>query len=436
MAKQIHVIKDFFLIARRKDDRSVKIKMSKDIVKFKSELSRFRCSDCEEVLSDKDSGPRPVCGLRQHKEESINDYYVWFSKLINDMRNIKMTMPKLQLNSKFVNNMLPEWGRFVMAVKLNKGLRKSNYDQLFAYLKQHEAYAKENKMVLERLSQPTADPLALLSNVSNIQHGSPSSSTSSITPLPPPRANLTDDLIENLTNTLALLTQSYRTFLPQTNNQLRTSSYRRNQATGGNAAVYEEAQNRVGNVNQGQARPGQARTAQENGVALDAEQLLFLADNVFHAKDCDAFDSDVDEAGPSYDSDILSEVQDHDQYLDDTCAYQEEHVMHDSVQLDHVVDLHADYTSVGNMIPYDQIQASLQGKDNAIRQLKKQLSKLQVTSSDTERTVKVRTIDSQLTKVTDPVTNLQAQNDLFRAENEKVKQHYKELYDSIKITRA
>nr|GFB13500.1 hypothetical protein [Tanacetum cinerariifolium] len=109
--------------------------------------------------------------------------------------------------------------------------------------------------------------------------------------------------------------------------------------------------------------------AQENGVALDAEQLLFLAgrpdnafdddvdeqpvqdlalnmDNVFQAKDCDAFDSD--------DSDILSEVQDHDQYLDDTCAYQEEHVMHDSVQLDHVVDLHADHTSMSNMIPYDQ----------------------------------------------------------------------------------
>nr|GEZ34442.1 MDIS1-interacting receptor like kinase 2-like [Tanacetum cinerariifolium] len=70
--------------------------------------------------------------FRQHKEESINDYYVRFSKLINDMRNIKMTMPKLQLNSKFVNNMLPEWGRFVTAVKLNRGLRESNYDQLFA----------------------------------------------------------------------------------------------------------------------------------------------------------------------------------------------------------------------------------------------------------------------------------------------------------------
>nr|GEW17411.1 putative reverse transcriptase domain, ribonuclease H-like domain, aspartic peptidase domain protein [Tanacetum cinerariifolium] len=90
--------------------------------------------------------------------------------------------------------MLPEWGRFVTAVKLNRGLRDSNYHQLFAYLKQHEAHAKENKMMLECLSQPTAqptaDPLALLSNVSNTQHGSPSLSTSSFTQLPPPRRPL------------------------------------------------------------------------------------------------------------------------------------------------------------------------------------------------------------------------------------------------------
>nr|GFC19938.1 hypothetical protein [Tanacetum cinerariifolium] len=218
------------------------------------------------------------------------------------MRNIKMTMSKLQLNSNFVNNMLPEWGRFMTAVKLNRGLRESNYDQLFAYLKQHEAHAKENKMVLERLSQPiaqpTADPLTLLSNVSNTQHGSPSSLTSSITHVTPPRANSTDDLIENLTSTLALLTQSYKTFLPQTNNQLQTSSNPRNQATVQDGRVI----NRVGNVNQGQARPGQARTvkcyncngtghiAQENGIALDAEQLLFLAGGPDNA-----FDDDVDE---------------------------------------------------------------------------------------------------------------------------------------------
>ncbi|GJR52566.1 reverse transcriptase domain-containing protein, partial [Tanacetum coccineum] len=44
----------------------------------------------------------------QNKGETIQGYYVRFTKLINDMRNIKMTMPRMQLNSKFVNNMLPE----------------------------------------------------------------------------------------------------------------------------------------------------------------------------------------------------------------------------------------------------------------------------------------------------------------------------------------
>nr|GEU47919.1 hypothetical protein [Tanacetum cinerariifolium] len=39
--------------------------------------------------------------------------------------------------------------RFVKAVKLNRGLRDSNYDQLYAYLKQHEAHANENKMMLD-----------------------------------------------------------------------------------------------------------------------------------------------------------------------------------------------------------------------------------------------------------------------------------------------
>nr|GEX30054.1 retrovirus-related Pol polyprotein from transposon TNT 1-94 [Tanacetum cinerariifolium] len=252
----------------------------------------------------------------------------------------------MQLNSKFVNNMLPEWGRFMTAVKLNRGLRDSNYDQLYAYLKQHKKHAKENKMMLERFSQNTVDPLALMSNVSNPQHYSPSSSTQ----VPQPFADnphlelslsLAENIIENLTNTLALHTQSYKTFLPQTNNQLRTSSNARNQATGGSAAGYGGAQNRVGNVNLGQARlvkcyncNGTEHIAQENGVALTQSSRCFL------------------------------QVQDHDHYQDAVCAHHEEHAIHDSVQLDHVVDSHADYTSDSNMIPYDQYV-----KDNEVVQI-------------------------------------------------------------------
>ncbi|GKE60478.1 hypothetical protein Tco_1510845, partial [Tanacetum coccineum] len=120
-----------------------------------------------------------------------------------------------------------------------------------------------------------------------------------------------------------------------------------------------------------------ATTATENGVALDEEQLLFIT-----ADDCDAFDSDVDEAptaqtmfmenlssadpvydeaSPSYNSDILSKVHDHDHYQDAVCEHHEVHEMHDDVQPNYIVDSYADYTSDSNMIPYDQYV-----KDNAV----------------------------------------------------------------------
>ncbi|GJT87401.1 hypothetical protein Tco_1069118 [Tanacetum coccineum] len=308
--------------------------------------------------------------FRQNKGETIHDYYVRFAKLINDMQNIKMPVYRMQLNSKFVNNMLLEWGRFITVVKLNRGLRDSNYDQLYAYLKQHEAYANENKMMLDRFTQHTVDPLALMSSVSHQQYYSHSSTT-------PP--------------------STYG----------RQNKGQGNNARGAGAAGYGGAQNRVGNANLGQARQVKCynSNAQENGVALDEKQLLFIAggqdnvidedvdeqpvqdlalnmDNVFQANDCDAFDFNVneaptaqtmfmanllsadpvyDEAGPSYDSNILSEVHDHDHYQDAVCEHHEEHEMHDNVQPNYVVDSHANYTSDSNMIPYDQYV-----KDNAV----------------------------------------------------------------------
>ncbi|GJV72596.1 hypothetical protein Tco_1492591 [Tanacetum coccineum] len=83
-----------------------------------------------------------------------------------------------------------------------------------------------------------------------------------------------------------------------------------------------------------------------------------------------------------------------------------------------------------------KMKASLQGKDNVINKLKTQISHLQETRSEADRTLDFRALDFQITQLTEKVTVLQEQNELFRAENAKIKQHYKELYDSIKITRA
>ncbi|GJS69900.1 hypothetical protein Tco_0702741 [Tanacetum coccineum] len=42
------------------------------------------------------------------EKHSRNIYVKVLAKLINDIRNIKMTMSRMQLNQSFVNNMLPE----------------------------------------------------------------------------------------------------------------------------------------------------------------------------------------------------------------------------------------------------------------------------------------------------------------------------------------
>ncbi|GKB81311.1 hypothetical protein Tco_0948206 [Tanacetum coccineum] len=84
----------------------------------------------------------------------------------------------------------------------------------------------------------------------------------------------------------------------------------------------------------------------------------------------------------------------------------------------------------------NRMKESLQGKDNTIRKLKGQISQMNKRCSETDRILDFKALDFQNTELTKKVTALQEQNECFRAENEKVKQHYKELYDSIKIMRA
>ncbi|GJT86007.1 hypothetical protein Tco_1067724 [Tanacetum coccineum] len=261
--------------------------------------------------------------FRQNKGETIHDYYVWFAKFINDMRNIKMTMSRMQLNSKFINNMLHEWGRFITAAKLNRSLKDSNYDQLVDRI---EVWGTMH-----------------LDQVQLFKGGA-------------------QNIVENAK--------------PGPSKERHIN-------------VYE--------------------TATDNRVALDEEQLLFIAsrqdtavdedvdekpvqdlalnlDNVFQADDCDAFDSDVMRL-----------------YCSQTMFH--EHVKSTKHPLDPIL--------LKCMLPRAVVQARCLELEAKLSKLKDKIQK-----DDHNELVKC-------------FSNLE-----FWEKNEKVKNHYKELYDSIKITRA
>ncbi|GJW96185.1 hypothetical protein Tco_0177993 [Tanacetum coccineum] len=201
--------------------------------------------------------------------------------------------------------MLPEWGRFMMAVKLNRGF--SLADELLDNLtKQVALLAQQYKTQFPQ----TNNQLRTSSNTQNqaiVQNGRV--------------------VVQNV--------------------QGRQNKVQGNNARGVGAAGNEGAQNRA-----------------DEGLVQDMAQNV---DNIFQADQCDTFDSDVDEAptaqtlfmanlssadpvyneaGLLYDFGILSEVQDHDNCLDIMNDSHKEHEMHNDDNKDQVV--HSDVSSVPN----------------------------------------------------------------------------------------
>ncbi|GJX08574.1 retrovirus-related pol polyprotein from transposon TNT 1-94 [Tanacetum coccineum] len=131
----------------------------------------------------------------------------------------------------------------------------------------------DSGMVLSS-GQPNNDPLALVSDASVQQYPTQSSKSPQSSTEPYPSDNFqmnsgsssTENLIESLSNSLALLTQSYKSHLPQTNNQLRASSNARNKAmVQDGKVVVQDVRGRYNANNQG--RPFQRNNARGNGVA-------------------------------------------------------------------------------------------------------------------------------------------------------------------------
>nr|GEU97077.1 hypothetical protein [Tanacetum cinerariifolium] len=235
------------------------------------------------------------------KGESLHTYYLRFTQLINDMNIYKMNMEQFQVNTKFLNSLPPEWSKFVTDVKLVKDLHTSNYDQLHVYLEQHELHVNEVRLM--------HDPIACLNKE------------------------------------IAFLTAVASLRFSTTNNQLRTSSNTRNQATiqDGRVTVQQvqgrqgknysgttykgNATSSRGNTTSGQARVVKCYNCQDLGIPVGQAQTIIPHNAAFQTEDLDTYDSDCDDLSnaqavlmsniSNYGSDVLSEVPNFDNYLND-----------------------------------------------------------------------------------------------------------------------
>nr|GEU62494.1 hypothetical protein [Tanacetum cinerariifolium] len=286
------------------------------------------------------------------KGESLRDYYLRFSLLLNDMNIYNMKLEQFQVNTKFLNTLPLEWSKFVtlgqheyhanevrlmhertsdpLALVAHHQMNKSTYQQHQqsyhpqqlqpqASTYQSSQYATQYHPPQYASQAPSSIPLALTYPSNDFQlsvnHNvyNPSSSmphveyapavyqqsefSSPDTRLVVPVFQKGDDLIDAINHMMSFLTLVITSRYPSTNNQLRTSSNPRQQATINNGRVtIQPIQERQNSMTAGSSRPytsgssGTSRKhrvlfkdkvllvqAQANGQVLQEEELEFLA---------------------------------------------------------------------------------------------------------------------------------------------------------------
>ncbi|GJY06346.1 hypothetical protein Tco_0373400 [Tanacetum coccineum] len=167
------------------------------------------------------------------KREIIQSYYQRFAKLMNDININGIEMNKLHINTKFLNNLQPEWRRFVNGVKQARDLHMSSMINCM----QNQDYANEIRVEHAIKNQ---DPLAMVTKIHNpplptiiphrntlMMYESFDRPTSPDSGLAIPTFNPTDDPIESLNK---FLSKAFTIKYPNTNNQLQTLSKPSNQA--------------------------------------------------------------------------------------------------------------------------------------------------------------------------------------------------------------
>ncbi|GJW73616.1 retrovirus-related pol polyprotein from transposon TNT 1-94 [Tanacetum coccineum] len=187
--------------------------------------------------------------------ESMESYYSRFYKLMNELTRNNLQVTTMQVNVQFLQQLQPEWSRFVTVVKQSKEIDTISYHTLFDILKQYQN--EVNDIRAERIAK-SANPLALLAAAqpySDNYYQAPkpqrTNTTSSSTrpsastrhkgkeiakPVTPQSESVSEEDSDpeqaqrdkDMQKNLALLAKYFKKLYKPTNNNLRTSSNSRN----------------------------------------------------------------------------------------------------------------------------------------------------------------------------------------------------------------
>ncbi|GKB97216.1 hypothetical protein Tco_0983353, partial [Tanacetum coccineum] len=94
-----------------------------------------------------------------HDGETMESYYSRFYKMMNEMIRNNLTVATMQFNVQFLQQLQPEWLRFVTIVKQHHDLDTISYHKLFDVLKQ---YQKEVNKIRAKRTAKNANLLALV----------------------------------------------------------------------------------------------------------------------------------------------------------------------------------------------------------------------------------------------------------------------------------
>nr|GEY13438.1 copia protein [Tanacetum cinerariifolium] len=408
--------------------------------------------------------------------------------------DVKATNIILQgLPPEFLNTLPLEWSKFVTDVKLVRDLHTTNVDKLHAYLGQHEYHANEYA------SQAQSSTPLLITYPSNdfqssVNHNvyNPSSSIPQVEYAPAihkqsdfsqPDTGLVvlvfqkgDDPIDAINHMMSFLTMVVTLRYPPTNNQLRSSSNPRQQATINNGRLtIQPIQGRQNFLIAGEShmskhctKPKRKRDeawfkdkvllvqAQANGQVPHEEELEFLADPgiaetqsaqyvvtnnaAYQADDLDAYDSDCDEINSAK----IALMTNLSHYGSDNIAEDNKNVNEIlTAELERYKDQNSGNSKEPNIststtiveVPKELPKVSM--VNSSLKKLKFHLASFDMVVI--ERTTTTAITEGEWGELEEIETiNIELDHKVTKlvAENEHLMQTYKQLYDSIKSSRV